>query len=55
MENATKQCNGCTHKSNKDGGWCYMFKDKPTSSCAQRISEFESQKLSEDFIKNYKD
>ncbi len=28
-------CSTCEHKSNPDGGWCYMFKSEPNEVCAK--------------------
>jgi hypothetical protein len=26
-------CATCVHKQNPDGGWCYMFRHEPESTC----------------------
>lgn len=31
-------CATCGFKPNGDGGWCYMFRDEPTDTCAQHTA-----------------
>ncbi len=31
-----KDCDGCEHKDEPDGGHCYMFKLPPLGRCGQR-------------------
>ena len=46
-----KECNGCKHQLLEEGGWCYMFKDKPQKvPCAQH-DVYASNKLNVSSIK----
>lgn len=38
-------CSTCQHKKNPDGGWCYMFRDEPTSVCHQHTGRLDMVKF----------
>jgi hypothetical protein len=31
-------CNACIYKQDRDGGWCYMFRDEPNAVCAKHTA-----------------
>jgi hypothetical protein len=33
----SSNCEKCEYKKNNDGGWCYMFRNKPNGVCSQYI------------------
>lgn len=33
-------CAGCDHKSNPQGGWCYMFRDEPQDVCTKHAARY---------------
>jgi hypothetical protein len=34
-----QRCQTCKHHKQRDGGWCYMFKEKPLYLCCKPIYE----------------
>lgn len=33
----SSNCNNCKYKEHNDGGWCYMFRNKPNGVCGQYV------------------